>query len=198
VAAFEISPWKDLFVASAGASAALAGLVFVAVAINIDRILKFKGLPERALETVLLLLSVVLVSIIGLIPGQSHVALGAELLGEALLCGAVIATLLKRSLPPRSSPQAWRISRQVVTAAGTVPLIIGGASILAHSGGGLYWTVAGIIFAIAGAVGNPGCSWWKFCTSCLCPRVRVAPLLNPRSEQRDTFRLSIGTGLLAI
>jgi len=74
--AFDASAWKDLFVASAGAAAALAGLVFVAVSINIDRILKFEGLPERALQTVLLLLSVVLVSIIGLIPGQSRIARG--------------------------------------------------------------------------------------------------------------------------
>jgi len=154
LAAFDISSWKDLFVASAGASAALAGLVFVAVSINIDRILKFKGLPERALQTVLLLLSVVLVSIIGLIPGQSHVALGAELLVEGLLFGAAIAMLLRRSLPPPSSPQSWRLSRVAVMATGTVPLIIGGASILAQSGGGLYWTVGGIIFAIAAAVGN--------------------------------------------
>lgn len=154
MAAFELSDWKDLFVASAGASAALAGLVFVAVSINIDRILKFEGLPERALQTVLLLLSVVLVSIIGLIPGQSRVALGAELLGEALLFGAIIAVLLRRSLPPRSSPRSWRLSRQVVMATGTVPLIIGGVSILAHGGGGLYWTAAGMMFAIAAAVGN--------------------------------------------
>jgi hypothetical protein len=68
--------------------------------------------------------------------------------------GAVIALLLRRSLPPRSSPHSWRLSREVVIAAGTVPLIIGGASVLAQSGGGLYWTVGGIIFAIAGAVGN--------------------------------------------
>lgn len=154
MAAFEISEWKDLFVATAGASAALAGLVFVAVSINIDRILKFRGLPERALETVLMLLSVVLVSIIGLIPGQSHVALGAELLGEGLLFGAVIVVLLRRSLPPRSSPQSWRLSRELIVVAGTVPLIIGGASVLAQSGGGLYWTVGGIIFAIMAAVGN--------------------------------------------
>jgi len=154
VAAFDISDWKDLFVASAGASAALAGLVFVAVSINIDRILKSAGLPERALQTVLLLLSVVLTSIIGLIPGQSRIALGAELLGEALLLGAIIEMLLIRSLPPRSAPRSWRLIRQVVVAAGTVPLIIGGASILAHGGGGLYWTVSGMIFAIAGAVAN--------------------------------------------
>ena len=152
--AFDISDWKDLFVASAGASAALAGLVFVAVSINIDRILKFGGLPERALQAVLLLLSVVLVSIIGLIPGQGRIALGAELLGEALLFGAVIAMLLSRSLPPRSSPRSWRLSRLAVMAAGTVPLIVGGASILADAGGGLYWTVAGMILAIAAGVAN--------------------------------------------
>lgn len=152
--AFEVSHWKDLFVASAGASAALAGLVFVAVSINIERILKFEGLPERAFQTVLLLLSVVLVSIIGLIPGQGRIALGAELLGEALLFGGLIAMLLRRSLPPRSSRRSWRVSWRLVMAAGTVPLIVGGASVLAQGGGGLYWTVAGMIFAIAGAVGS--------------------------------------------
>ncbi len=70
--AYDPSDWSDLFVATAGASAALAGLVFVAVSINIERILKFSGLPERALETVLLLLGVLLVSVVGLIPGQSR------------------------------------------------------------------------------------------------------------------------------
>jgi hypothetical protein len=151
--AFDAFEWKDLFVATAGASAALAGLVFVAVSINVERILKLEGIPERALMAVLLLLSVVLVSIIGLIPGQGHIALGAELLGEALVFGAVIAVLLSRSLP-RSGPRSWRLSRQLVVGAGTVPLIIGGASVLAHTGGGLYWTVGGMIFAIAGAVAN--------------------------------------------
>jgi modulator of FtsH protease len=100
--AFEGSEWSELFVASAGASAALAGLVFVAVSINIDR----------------------------------------------------LAILLRRSLPPPPAPVSWRLGRQAVVAAGTVPLVIGGASLLAETGGGLYWTAGGIIFAIAGAVLN--------------------------------------------
>jgi hypothetical protein len=112
LAAFDISHWKDLFVASAGASAALAGLVFVAVSINVERILKFEGLPERALQTVLLLLSVVLVSIIGLIPGQGHAAIGAELLGEALVFGAAIAVLVRARAPGRSAVSwLWRRGR---------------------------------------------------------------------------------------
>ena len=127
--AYDPTEWSDLFVASAGATAALAGLVFVAISINIDRILKLEGLPERALETVLTLLGAVVVSLIGLIPGQGHVALGAE-------------------------PPAWLAGRLFVRAIGTVPLLVGGVSMLVESGGGLYWIAAGIIGAITGAVVN--------------------------------------------
>lgn len=35
-----------------------------------------------------------------------------------------------------------------------MPLIVGGASVLASTGGGLYWVVAGIVFGIVGAVSN--------------------------------------------
>jgi hypothetical protein len=83
VIAYEAAEWSDLFVASAGASAALTGLLFVAVSINIERILGFDGLPERALETLTLLLGVVVVSVVGLIPGQTRTASGVELLASA-------------------------------------------------------------------------------------------------------------------
>jgi hypothetical protein len=108
LAAYNAPEWSDLFIATAGASAALAGLVFVAVSINIERILKLEELPSRAQMTVLLLLTVLLVSIIGLIPAQSRTALGAELLGEGLVFGAAIAVLAKQSLSRR------RVSRSVV------------------------------------------------------------------------------------
>jgi hypothetical protein len=154
LAAYNAAEWHELFVATAGASAALAGLVFVAVSINIERILKFEELPARAQMTVLLLLAVLLVSIIGLIPGQSRAALGGELLGEGLVLGTLIAVLAKRSFSKRPEPRSVSIIRYLVIAAGTVPFIIGGASVLAETGGGLYWTVGGIVFAIVGGVMN--------------------------------------------
>jgi drug/metabolite transporter (DMT)-like permease len=68
--AYAVGRWQDLFVASAGASAALTGLVFVAVSVNIERILKFEGLPERALQTLVMLLGAVLISLAALSPAR--------------------------------------------------------------------------------------------------------------------------------
>ncbi|MSO41276.1 MAG: hypothetical protein EXQ70_05175 [Solirubrobacterales bacterium] len=152
--AYNAPEWSDLFVASAGASAALTGAVFVVVSINIERILKFPGLPERALQTPLLLLSVLLVSIIGLIPGQGQVALGAELLVVGLAFATALQVLLKRGQPEGGERLSWYIPHQAVVLTGTLPLVIGGASLMADAGGGLYWIAAGIIFAITGAVAN--------------------------------------------
>ena len=154
MAAYDASEWSDLFVASAGAGAALAGLVFVAVSINIDRILALEGLPERALETVLTLLMVVCVSIVGLIPGQDNTALGAELLGLTAVFAIVIVRLSLRSLPKGSAPKQWLIGRVFVQAIALVPLLVGGISVLAENGGGLYWIAAGIIGSLVGAVAN--------------------------------------------
>lgn len=152
--AYDPKEWTDLFVAGAGAGAALAGLVFVAVSINIERILKLPGLPERALATVLLLLTVVVVSITGLIPGQSSDALGVELLLEGLFFGALVTHQSVASLPERDGHLNWLMSRLLVAAIGTLPFAVAGASLLAEAGGGLYWVAGGIIGAIAGAVAS--------------------------------------------
>jgi modulator of FtsH protease len=155
VTAYEVSNWSNLFVAAAGASAALAGLVFVAVSINIERILKFEGLPERGLETVVLLLGVLIVSLVGLIPSQGHAALGIELLAVSLALGTVLARLPTiHETTSAEDPRSWVLGRWAVRLAGTILLMIGALSILVASGGGLYWIVAGIVFAIMGAVTN--------------------------------------------
>jgi hypothetical protein len=152
--AYDAGEWTDFFVASAGASAALAGLVFVAVSINVDRILQFKGLPERAMATVLLLLCVVLVSLIGLIPGQDRVALAAELLVVGLVF--MTATLWLTS-PGRADHEASArhvMSHWLLIAVGTIPFVIGALGLFAEAGGGLYWVAAGVGLSMAGAVLN--------------------------------------------
>lgn len=110
VTAYEPSQWGDMFVATAGASAALTGLVFVAVSINIEQILKLAGLPERGVETLVLLLTVLLVSLTGLIPGQGRTALGVELLAVSVIAGTGLTSALEpeRSADPEPPALAGR------------------------------------------------------------------------------------------
>jgi hypothetical protein len=150
--AYDASEWTDFFVAGAGASAALAGLVFVAVSINVDRILGFEGLPERALATVMLLLSVVLVSLIALIPGQSRAALATELLAVGLVFAVLILGLTSQSTASHDRRHAF--ANWFLVSLGTVPVVLGALSLFAKSAGGLYWVAAGIVLATAGAVTN--------------------------------------------
>jgi hypothetical protein len=153
--AYDPSEWHDLFVATAGASAALLGLLFVAVSINLERILAYEGLPERALETLLLLLGVLIVAIVGLIPAESNVALGLELLFVAAIIAVIVLRLpAARAEETGKEPASWRLSRIGIRLMGTAPLVIGGLSVLLETGGGLYWIAAGIVLAIVGAVAN--------------------------------------------
>jgi hypothetical protein len=85
--------WDNFFVAQAGASATLAGLVFVGVSINLSKIVGSGHLPNRAFESIVVLLLNLLLASAFLIPGQSHSALGFEVLGGGLAVWAVLTTL---------------------------------------------------------------------------------------------------------
>ncbi len=149
---FDPSEWTDFFVAAAGASAALAGLVFVAISINIDRILSLQGVAERALETVLALLGVVLMSLIMLMPGLSDDALAVLLLTEAAL---LIALAVQINRQGRGSTEGTaHASRHFLRAMATLPVLIGGVSLLVQSGGGFYWIAAGVLLGILAGVMN--------------------------------------------
>jgi hypothetical protein len=73
-----LAEWHDFFVAQAGASAALAGLMFVALSINIDRILKSPWLPPRAASSMVLLIGSLIQALLMLWPGQPLRITGAE------------------------------------------------------------------------------------------------------------------------
>jgi hypothetical protein len=152
------SEWSDFFVASTGASAALTGLLFVAVSINLERILTVAGLPERALETLLLLLGVVVASLMVLIPGQGDETLGSELVATSVVLLVAVATLMRRSLRAQQELRTgrWRAylsGRVALATVGTLPFLIAGL-VLLGGGDGLGWAATGAIGAIVAAVVN--------------------------------------------
>jgi hypothetical protein len=151
--AYSPAAWTELFVASAGASAALTGLLFVAVSLNIRQVLENPGLPARALQTLLLLLGVVVVSLVCLIPGQGTTALGIELLAIELAFGGWVCALAARGIK-HTREYVHPLFQLALPVPGTVPQVVGAASLLALAGGGLYWVVAGMIGALLGASVN--------------------------------------------
>src|ERR1700691_4458091 len=77
--------WANFFVAEVGASAALTGLLVVAISINLSRILSFAQLPGRAAEGLIMLVGVLVLSSAGLVPGQPSWLFGLEVVGIGLV-----------------------------------------------------------------------------------------------------------------
>ena len=153
--AYEAHQWVEFGVAVAGAAAVLAGLIFVSVSINLDKVLEVHGLPGRAGESIVMFAGVLILSICLLLPGQSRVALGVELLvGGLLLVTLLVLIALPGLNRPTRQPLTWRITRIVIALAASVPVIVSGISLLAERGGGLYWLAAGFMLAFAGGIGN--------------------------------------------
>jgi hypothetical protein len=142
-----------LFLAGAGASAALAGLLFVAMSINLDRILQGVGLPGRAGEAMVLLVTVLVVSMLGLVPGQAPTMLGVELLGTGLVAWLILTTIHVRAVRGRVGPYPAALAGRIVMAQMAVlPLLAAGVSLLVRAGGGLYWLAPGVVLCLVVAV----------------------------------------------
>jgi hypothetical protein len=145
--------WESLFVTEAGVAAVLAGLLFVAVSINLTKVLQHRGLPGRAAEAIGLLVGVLVACTLGLVPGQSRIALGTELLAAGLLAWFVQIGIHLHAARHRVGPSAAVLAGRIALAqVAVLPLPIAGLSLLLGAGGGLYWLVPGIILSVMVAV----------------------------------------------
>jgi uncharacterized membrane protein len=88
-----IGDWANCFVAEVGASAALTGLIVVAISVNLSKILAYEQLRRRAAEPLVMLVGVLTITSLGLVPGQPFVALGLEALVVGVAMFAVPLTL---------------------------------------------------------------------------------------------------------
>lgn len=153
--AYQADAWAGFFAAQAGATAAVAGLLFVAISLNLQQILKFRSLPGRAAETFGLLLNLLIASSMGLVPGQTSVVLGAEILVVGLCAWGFPVRLQLRQ---GRSDQAFRffVWRVLLCQIATLPFIAAGVSLIAGAGGGLYWLVPGTVGVYVASFAN---SW---------------------------------------
>src|SRR5262249_51319749 len=119
------------------------------------RILRVRGLPGRAGESVIVLIAAVVECAFVLIPRQPVTALAVELVvAGALTCAVLMAILVPAMRRPSRQPRSWKATRAVSIQACTIPIVLAGFSLFGWLPGGLYWLVGGVLFAIAHATGN--------------------------------------------
>lgn len=145
--------WEPFFTATLGAAAALAGLLVVAISINVREIIAFKTLPGRAAESIVLLMGVILLSGVLLMPGQGWTAVGIEVLVIGVGVWYIPLHIELRDRIVQHPDERFRI-RVLTTQLATVPAVVAGALLMAESGAGLYLLAAGMGMGFVVAVVN--------------------------------------------
>jgi modulator of FtsH protease len=158
--AYDPAQWNDFAVAQLGASAALLGLVFVGMSINLKEFVGSSVLVNRALEAIVLLASVLLAATAVLIPAQDREVVGVELLVLGVvvtLCVLQLQSGTGREVVPsgdRGPTRASIVSRRIIGLGSAALIAVAGILLLAEAGGGLYWWPVAIATAYIGALVN--------------------------------------------
>ncbi len=148
------SGWENFFIAEVGATAALSGLVIVAISINLARILSFPELPGRAAEAIVTLAGALILSSLVLIPQQTHV-LGIEVFIAGIAIWLVPITVQIRTFQAtRASGKTPFIPRALLSQINTLPFVIAGLAITLGWESGFYWLAAGVLLALVGGMLN--------------------------------------------
>jgi modulator of FtsH protease len=158
--AYDPSQWSDFALAQLGASAALLGLVFVGMSINLKEFVGTPLLVNRALEAIVLLATVLITATAVLIPNQSREAAGVELIAIGLLTTLSVLRLQAGAHADvvargnRGPTRGSLLSRRITGAGSAVVIVVAGILLLAEAGGGLYWWPVAIVIGYLGAIIN--------------------------------------------
>ena len=144
--------WLEFYVATAGAGAALAGLVMVALSVNIKEILGEPSLTARAAAAVGSLVLVVVAAGVGLIPAQPAPVLGAELLVGTAVASLLQIRALRTMIPVEQISNRNRVLNSVLVSLQLVPILAGAVLLLAGLEAGLYWVAAGMLLTLIGSM----------------------------------------------
>jgi modulator of FtsH protease len=147
--------WEPFFAAQLGAAAALGGLVFVGLSLNLAKILSFPVLPNRALLALGLLLAILVVSSLLLMPGVPLPVLGVCTLLVGLTVG-VFGTAIEIHLLRAVEIQHRTnfIGNLILFELSVLPYIVAGILLLRADLSALYWIAAAIIISFIKAVAD--------------------------------------------
>jgi modulator of FtsH protease len=151
--------WTDFLVASSGASAALLGLLFVGLSINLKKIISIPHLPGRAFAAMLLLATMLVVSLCALVPRLNPMILA----GVTFFPGAlswfssmrgILASLkyLRVRSPKQRIPVYVFFLRFLIVQLSTLPYVVAGILLGMNNPFASYWLVPAFLFSVLAAL----------------------------------------------
>jgi hypothetical protein len=144
--AYQAEDWQTLYTALASSTAALTGLLFIALSLNLRAIVKRPDSMALARETLGSLICLLILTILMLIPGQPRQLLGAELIVGSLITIAVGTSMQFRTLKRIAIERRLRWGLRVLLLdLGTTTTLVGGISLIAGQFGGLFWLAPTIL-----------------------------------------------------
>ncbi len=145
--------WTSFFGAVAAAAATLSGLIFVGVSISLARILSIPRLPDRALQSLMLLGMVLVTSLLYLVPGQPIRLLGVELLCIGPVAWPIVLKLDMGMLRNIDPLYKWNFRlNMLLSQLSVLPYLLGGIVAIGWGPKGIYWLVPGLLFSFLKAV----------------------------------------------
>jgi hypothetical protein len=144
--------WDTFFAAQLGASAALAGLLFVGISINMTKILKYPILVNRALQSLILLGTILVVSSFSLVPDQSLMFLGVEILIVGASVWAMVTRLSIGSFRTVEKQYRWSwIGESLLAQVAVLSYVVAGIVTITLGSGGVNLLVPAVVasFVIA-------------------------------------------------
>jgi hypothetical protein len=148
---YDPTAWHDFFVMLGGSAAALTGLVFVALSLHVDRIIAVPFHRFRAGVSVAGLTSMVLLSGAVLVPTQSHVALGVEV----LVCSAFFVWMNAsggRHPDPAHQGRSLLSMRLLYGLSVTAVFVVAGLAFLVASGAGFLLLAVGMGASLSSSI----------------------------------------------
>jgi hypothetical protein len=147
--------WHDFFVMLGGGAAALTGLVFVAMTLNVETIVQDPAHRYRAIGTLAGFVAVFVICALALMGGQNHQAVGAEWLVASTLAAGIYWNGYIQAVRMGGSRAGIRLGRMAVGTTCYLVEVVGTILLICGIPAGLYIASVALVcyaaFMITGA-----------------------------------------------